>query len=123
MGKYDEELGWYRPRKRPMEEIIAEAARIKKKEKKDADELRLLEGPGKVKSKGTATGPGSAGPAASSASSASPASSASGPAASSASPASSASTASTVQSAFLAPNVAQGAVAPGAGAAISAGAK
>ena len=43
--------------------------------------------------------------------------------ASSASPASSASTASTVQSAFLAPNVAQGAVAPGAGAAISAGAK
>ena len=43
--------------------------------------------------------------------------------ASSASPASPASSASTVQSAFLAPNVAQGAVAPGAGAAISAGAK
>ena len=43
MGKYDEELGWYRPRKRPMEEIIAEAARIKKKEKKDADELRAAE--------------------------------------------------------------------------------
>ena len=54
---------------------------------------------------------------------ASPASPSSLLSASSASPASSASTASTVQSAFLAPNVAQGAVAPGAGAAISAGAK
>ena len=57
------------------------------------------------------------------ASSASPSSLLSASAASSASPASPASTASTVQSAFLAPNVAQGAVAPGAGAAISAGAK
>ena len=63
------------------------------------------------------------GPAASPASPASTASSASLLSASSASPASSASAASTVQSAFLAPNVAQGAVAPGAGAAISAGAK